>query len=108
MKTGIIPKYWTYGKLCLISKESNNAFPYLRNTRPIIILSPLYKLLELYWLYFTENIIWFHIDKAQIGFRKNCCTHHNIAFVKKMDKIKKNGFSSLFRYFTSLGPCQQV
>jgi len=91
LKTGKIPQYLKYGRLCLLSKEKGNSFPCIENTRPIIILSCIYKLLELYWFTLNEDIIWNKIGFHQIGFRKKCGTQFNIILLKKsMKETKKS------------------
>ena len=92
LRTGTIPKYWKFGRLCLLSKEKENAFPQVENTRPIIVLSALYKLLELYWAELTEKTIWDHIGLHQIGFRRGTCTQVNIARFKTWLKKVKKGY----------------
>jgi len=89
VQTGNIPQYLKHGRLCLLSKEKGNAFPNIENTRPIIILSALYKLLEIYWLIFTEEKILQNISDYQIGFKKHGSTQFNICLLKKWMKNSK-------------------
>eukprot|EP01022_Parablepharisma_sp_SALTPOND_P003976 TRINITY_DN11698_c0_g1_i1.p1 TRINITY_DN11698_c0_g1~~TRINITY_DN11698_c0_g1_i1.p1 ORF type:complete len:702 (+),score=49.40 TRINITY_DN11698_c0_g1_i1:244-2106(+) len=86
-----VPPYWKYGRLCLLSKEKGNLFPDIENTRPIIILCMMYKLLELYWVEGCIDIIWSFIGPHQTGFRKGASTHINIAKLKRYLKEARKG-----------------
>jgi len=91
LKTGIIPDYLKYGRLCLLSKEKSNSFPKIENTRPIIILSAIYKLLELYWFLNIEELVWKNIGYHQIGFRKKGSTQFNVCSLKNWMNKEKHG-----------------
>jgi len=91
LQTGIIPPYWKYARLCLISKEPNNSFPEIKNTRPIVILTFLYKLLELYWAEACQGQIWKNIAAHQTGFRAHSSTHINISKLKQWIKKSEKG-----------------
>jgi len=89
---GNIPEYWKNARLYLLSKIKNESFPEIENTRPIIIFSFLYKLLELYWAEHCYNIVWKNIKKHQVGFRKSSSTHVNIAQLKKWIDNNEKGY----------------
>lgn len=88
--SGDIPAYLKYGKLNLLSKSGSNSFPKINDTRPIIILSPLYKIMELCWAYELIDILWANIGPHQIGFRKKGNTQFNIILLKKLMKQSKH------------------
>jgi len=83
LNTTNIPAYLKFGRLCLLSKEKGNVFPRIENTRPIVILSPVYKLLEIYWLFGVKDLIWSHIGIHQTGFKPHGSTQFNICNMKK-------------------------
>jgi len=89
LRIGIIPLYLKFGRLCLLSKEQGNVYPKIENTRPIIILSAVYKLCEIYWLIFTGDCILKKIGRYQTGFKKNCSTQYNICLLKQWLKTNK-------------------
>jgi len=83
LSNGKVAAYLKFGRICLLSKEKGNSFPQIENTRPIVILSSLYKLIELYWIELAGEILWNHIGLHQMGFRKKCGTQFNIIYLKK-------------------------
>jgi len=92
LKTGNVPLYWKKARLHLLTKIRNCSFPEIENTRPIIILCFMYKLLELYWAEECYDKIWNNIRKSQIGFRKHYSTHINISKIKKWIENAKQGY----------------
>jgi len=89
LSTYKIPDYLKYGRLILLSKEKKNAFPQIDNTRPIVILSALYKLIEIYWISNTKKIIWKKIGIHQTGFREKGSCQFNICRLKYWLKREK-------------------
>jgi len=84
-----IPDYLKYGRLILLSKEKNNVYPKIENTRPIIVLSAVYKIIEIYWLLNTKELIWKNISSQQTGFREKGSTQYNICLLKHWLKKEK-------------------
>lgn len=69
-----IPKYLLDGRLVLLSKDKSQA-PSPRDTRPIVILSVIRKLVELVWLQRYAKTLWKCIGRYQMGFRPKASTH---------------------------------
>eukprot|EP01022_Parablepharisma_sp_SALTPOND_P013143 TRINITY_DN1733_c0_g1_i8.p1 TRINITY_DN1733_c0_g1~~TRINITY_DN1733_c0_g1_i8.p1 ORF type:complete len:935 (-),score=38.42 TRINITY_DN1733_c0_g1_i8:21-2825(-) len=76
-----IPTLYKTGRLLLLSKI-NSITPKVFETRPIIILSIVFKCLEAIWAIKYEDLIWSNIGKWQVGFRKEHSTQELISKLK--------------------------
>eukprot|EP01022_Parablepharisma_sp_SALTPOND_P013129 TRINITY_DN1733_c0_g1_i15.p2 TRINITY_DN1733_c0_g1~~TRINITY_DN1733_c0_g1_i15.p2 ORF type:complete len:447 (-),score=26.36 TRINITY_DN1733_c0_g1_i15:366-1706(-) len=69
------------GRLVLLSKTKSHT-PKVFETRPITILSIVFKCLEAIWATKYETLIWNNIGKWQLGYRKGHCTQELISRLK--------------------------
>lgn len=63
-----IPNYLLNGKLVLLNKTKEKA-PDVSKSRPIVVLSPIRKFIELLWLEYCSETLWSQIGRYQLGFR---------------------------------------
>lgn len=83
-----IPSHIKRGRLIPIAKSEEKKYPSLDNLRPIITLSPVYKIIELWLDSKIKEMIWRNINHWQVGFKSQMETLVNVYRVRK--SIEKN------------------
>lgn len=73
-----IPKYFMSGKLILLNKKPGVSHCRPQDTRPIVVLPAIRKLVELALLERVSNTLWKTIGLYQMGFRPGASTHIQI------------------------------
>ena len=83
-----IPDYLKTGRLVLLSKTDSPTVK-LDDTRPLTILSLVYKIIELYLYPYVMTYIWPTISGAQNGFRKGYSKQDNIIAIRDWMAFRK-------------------
>lgn len=71
-------------RLILLAKGNDKRYPTIENIRPIITLSPIYKLIEIWLCLQIKEIVWKQVNNWQIGFRNEMETLINIYKLRKL------------------------
>ena len=95
------PEYLAYSSLLLLSKKDTVAVDPM-NTRPISILSPIWKIIEGCLLNKYEGNIWDGISLSQVGFRPLCNTQMHITSLQRQIAASRKSGSTFAVVFVDI------